>query len=91
MDILGRRLVSSIQDVRNVADEENDYVPECDSKTFLSPDHKQEIVLIYNLVIAEEGHSPSLFLLLFLLSYFLFLFYLRRGWEGRRYGSLSQV
>ena len=52
-------MVSSIQDVKNLADEENDYVPpECDTKIFLSPDPKYEIVPMYNLVIAEEGHSP---------------------------------
>ena len=44
MYILGRRLVSSIQDFRNVADEENNYIPECDSEILLSPDPKHEIV-----------------------------------------------
>ena len=44
MDILGHKLIFSIQDVRNLADEENDYVPECDSEIFLSPDPKHEIV-----------------------------------------------
>ena len=56
MDILGRRLVSSIQHIRNVADEENYYVPECDSEIFLSQDPKNEIVPMYDLVIAEEVH-----------------------------------
>ena len=55
IDILADKLISSIQDVRNFADEENDYIPECDSKIFVSPDPKLEID---NLVIAEEGHSP---------------------------------
>ena len=52
MEVLGHKFISSIQDVRNLADEENDYVPECNSEIFLSPDPKHEIVPIYNLVIA---------------------------------------
>ena len=58
MDVLGHKLISSIQDIRNVADEEKEYVPECVSEIFLSPDPKHKIVPIYNMEIAEEGHSP---------------------------------
>ena len=58
MDVLGHKLRSSFQDIRNVVDEENDYVSKCNSEIFLSPDPKHEIVQLYNLVIAEEGHSP---------------------------------
>ena len=58
MDFLGHKLLFSLQDVRNLADEENNYIPECDSKFFLSPDLKHEFVPIYNLVIVEEGYSP---------------------------------
>ena len=56
IEILGCQLLSSLQDVRNLLDEENDYIPEFDSEIFLSPDPKLDP--IYNLVIAEEGHSP---------------------------------
>ena len=58
MEVLGCKLLSSLQDVRNPADEENDYIPECDSEIFFSPDLKYEIDPIYNLVIAKEVHSP---------------------------------
>ena len=54
MDVLGHKLILSIKDVRNLADEENGYIPECDSEIFFSPDPKHEIVPIYNLVIAEN-------------------------------------
>ena len=50
MDVLQHKLLCSLQGVRNLADNENDFVPGCDSKIFLSPDPKH--------VIAEEGYSP---------------------------------
>ena len=40
LDVLGHKLISSIQDVINLTDEENGYVPECDTKIFLSQDSK---------------------------------------------------
>ena len=43
MLVLGRKLLSSLQDVRNLLDEENDYIRECDFKIFSSPDPKLEI------------------------------------------------
>ena len=58
MEVLGRKLLSSFQDVRNLLDEEDDYIPEYNSEIFLSPDPKYENDPIYNLAIAEEGHSP---------------------------------
>ena len=57
MEVLWCKLLSSLQDVGNLLDEENDYIPECDSEISLSPDPKLEIDPIYNLVIAEKGHS----------------------------------
>ena len=59
MDILGHKLLSSLQDVRNLAHKENDYMPECDSEILLSPDPKHEFDPIYNLVIAEEIQSTE--------------------------------
>ena len=50
--------MSSLQDVRNLLDVENDYIPDCDSEIYLSLDPKYEIDPIYNLVIAKEVHSP---------------------------------
>ena len=32
MNVLGHKLISLIQDIRNDADEEDYYVPECDSE-----------------------------------------------------------
>ena len=57
MEALGRKL-TSIQDVRNLLDEGNNYIPQCNSEISLSSEFKYEIDPIYNLVIAEEGHSP---------------------------------
>ena len=51
-------MLSSLQDVRNLLDKENNYIPECDSEIILSPDPKLKIDPVYNLVVAEEGHSP---------------------------------
>ena len=51
-------LISSLRVVRNIADNENDYIPECDSQN-ISPDPKHEIDAIYNFVIAEERLSAD--------------------------------
>ena len=59
MDFIGHKFLSLLQDARNLADKENDYIPKCDLEIFLTPDPKHEIVPIFYLVIAEEGQQSA--------------------------------
>ena len=43
MEVLGCKLLSSLHDVKNLLDEENNYIPECDTEIFSSLDPKLEI------------------------------------------------